>query len=328
VPLFRASLDPGLEARIRSRHALRYTHPQPDFPAFVRAASSLSWLGDRLAIVQDDTLLVALVDPDSFATSAIELPLRADGARTFDVAQGNKKEKADFEACVSAVLDGTPSLFAFGSGSHENRESIAIVRQEAAGFARSIVHVPALYAALRTEPGFLTSELNLEGALLIGDTLRLFQRSNGTPLEAAAPPYCATCDLSWAALLAHLAAPDRSRIPTLRDVRHFDLGSAEDARLTFTDAALSPHGTIAFAASAERSPNAYDDGVVTGSALGKLGAEAVTLCTLRDEQGAPVREKVEGLVFAKDSAERAFVVFDPDDHRVPATLAVVDLVGF
>jgi hypothetical protein len=328
----RAMLDPALRARIITRHALYYTHPVSDAPLFVRAASSISWFGERLAIVQDDTLLIALVDPQSFEVEAIALPLRQDGARTFDVAQGNKKQKADFEASVSSTLDGTETLFAFGSGSHENRESIAIIRQHATSFESSIVHAPALYAALRAERGFLSSELNLEGALLVGDTLRLFQRSNGTQLAADTPVCCATCDLSWSGLLAYLAAPAASQVPALRDVQHYDLGKAEDARLTFTDAALLPDGSVAFSASAESSPNAYDDGVVTGSALGKLAPGKAFLCPLVDEQGTPVRDKVEGLVVARGTASgparRAYLVFDPDDHRVAATLAEVELSGF
>lgn len=328
MPVLRASHDPSLSARIRSRHALHYGVRAPDYPGFVRAASSITWLGERLAIVQDDTLLIALVDPESCAVEAVALPLRADGARTFDVEQGNKKFKADFEGCVSARVAGSPTLFAFGSGSHENRESIAVLSRAGAQLESRIVHVPAFYAALRNLPGFLSSELNLEGALLLGDNLRLFQRSNGTPLTPGAQVCCATCDLSWPELLAHLAAPLSTPAPTLREVRNYDLGMIDGARLTFTDATLAPDGSVAFSASAEASPNAYDDGVVTGSALGKIDAHGVALCPLCDEQGAPVRDKVEGLVFAKDSRERAYAVFDPDDHRTPATLAVVELRGF
>lgn len=326
--MIRATLDPCLRARIRARHALHYTDPRSDLPPFVRAASSLTWFADRLAVVQDDTLLVALIDPDTFSVEAVELPLRADGARTFDKKQGNKKYKADFEAAVSSSLGGAPTLFAFGSGSHQNRESVAVLSQHANGWQSRIVHVPALYTGMRAVQGFLSSELNLEGALLIGDRLRLFQRSNGAALSADAPVCCATCDLDWPALLAHLAAPHEAPAPLPQDIRHYDLGLADDGRLTFTDAALLPDATIAFSASAENSPNAYDDGEVTGSALGKLDGERALLCPLLDERGSPVREKVEGLAFARESTRRAYVVFDPDDHRKPACLAEVELMGF
>jgi hypothetical protein len=328
VPAIRATLDPALRARIRARHALYYTRPRADLPPFVRAASSLTWFDDRLAVVQDDTLLVALIDPAAMTVEAVELPLRADGARTFDKEQGNKKHKADFEAAVGATLDGAPTLFAFGSGSHENRESIAVLSRSDAGWQRRIVHVPALYAGLRAAQGFLSSELNIEGAVLIGDQLRLFQRSNGSALSTSVPVCCATCDLDWPVLLAHLRAPDEAPAPLPHGIQLYDLGCADGGRLTFTDAALLPHAGITFSASAENSPNAYDDGEVTGSALGKIEGERVTLCPLLDERGSPVREKVEGLALALDTPHRAYVVFDPDDHRKPGVLAELELVGF
>jgi hypothetical protein len=97
-----------------------------------------------------------------------------------------------------------------------------------------------------------------------------------------------------------------------------------------------PDGALAFCASAESSPNAYDDGVVTGSALGILGADSARLCPLLDEHSAPVRDKVEGLALfrstpastTRGSAQHAYLVFDPDDHHAPATLAEVELLGF
>ena len=327
MPTIHATIDPALRARIRARHSLHYTRPLPGRPSYVRAASSVNWFTDRLAIVQDDTLMVALFDPATHGVEAIDLPLRADGARTFDVVQGNKKFKADFEAAVSTPVNGAPTLFAFGSGSHENRESVAILTSSQQGFESRIVHTPALYAALRAAPDFLSSELNLEGAVLIDTTLRLFQRSNGTPLSPETSATCASCDLSWPALLAHLDAPHGAP-PAIENICLYDLGRAEDARLTFTDAALLRNGSIAFSASAESSPNAYDDGEVTGSVLGKIVGDRALLCPLLDEDGKPVREKVEGLALAHNDARRAYLVFDPDDHQRAANLVEVELTGF
>ncbi|HEX6239399.1 MAG TPA: hypothetical protein VFZ61_00845, partial [Polyangiales bacterium] len=84
MPIVRASVDPHLRARIVRRHALHYTGsvPAADRPSFVRAASGLVWFQQRLAIVQDDTLLVALVDPHTMQVEALDLPLRTDGARS------------------------------------------------------------------------------------------------------------------------------------------------------------------------------------------------------------------------------------------------------
>jgi hypothetical protein len=331
VPIVRASVDPQLRARIVRRHALHYTPAvqRADHPGFVRAASGLVWFQGRLAIVQDDTLLVALVDADTLQVEALDLPLRADGARSFDVERGNKKDKPDFEACLSLQHQGRALLLAFGSGSHANRESIALVSQREGQFESRIVPVPAFYAALRASPDLLSTELNLEGAVTLGDTLRLFQRSNGALLAPGSTPTCATCDLSLSALLAHLDAPTRAPVPALRNVTHYELGQAGSGRLTFTDATTLPDTTILFSASAESSPNAYDDGEVTGSALGILRDAKAQLCLLQDEQGQPLRDKVEGVALASPAnLTRAYVVIDPDDHHKPGTLAEVELTGF
>lgn len=331
MSLVRAAEDPALRARLLSRRALRYAAPVRDGSGapqeFVRAASGLCWFRGRLAIVQDDALLLALLDPNDGAAQALELPLRADGARFFDVERGNKRDKPDLEACLTIELLGQPALLAFGSGSRPERECVAIVRPDGAGYHSELREAHALYTALRALPGFLSSELNLEGAALVGDRLRLLQRSNGSPLPGAAP-LCATCELPLGALLAYLEDPGARPPPALDQVRRYELGSIGGARLSFTDACTLRDDALLFTASAESSPNAYDDGAVAGSALGKIEPSGTRWCALRDEQGQLMRDKVEGVALDPRDPSRAFLVFDPDDHRAPATLAEVLLEGF
>ena len=111
-------------------------------------------------------------------------------------------------------------------------------------------------------------------------------------------------------------------------MRHYDLGRIGDARLTFTDAALRADGTLLYSASAESSPNAYDDGAVAGSALGVLSEQGARYTLLRDERGALALDKAEGLALRAGRVDQALVVFDPDDRTRPACLAEVTLRGF
>lgn len=330
MSLLRGHEDPALSARIVARHALSYrTQPtQPDFPSFVRAGSSLSWFLGKLAVVQDDTLSVGLIDSQTFEVDAVALPLRADGARTFDKERGNKAHKPDLEASFSATYQGAPALYALGSGSHENRESFVVLVSDGGKLRAQFIHVPELYAALRAQTGFLSTELNLEGAVLVGDTLRLFQRSNGALLAGQHEASCATCDLNFRALHAYLSDPAHVSLPALSNVRCYDLGRIGAARLTFTDVALRADGALLFSASAESSPNAYDDGAVAGSALGVLTPDGARYTLLHDEQGAASLDKAEGLALYAERSDRALVVFDPDDHHKPAELAEVELRGF
>jgi hypothetical protein len=322
--------DPALSARIVARHALHYrpVPSEPGFPSFVRAGSSLSWFLGKLAVVQDDTRALGLIDPVTFEVDAVALPLREDGARTFDKERGNKRDKPDLEASFSATYQGAPALYALGSGSHENRESIALLVSAGGALRSHFVHVPAFYAALRAQTGFLSSELNLEGAVLIGDTLRLFQRSNGALLAGHGEASCATCDVSLGELEAYLHDPTHAALPALGNVQRYDLGRLGEARLTFTDVALRSDGALLFSASAESSPNAYDDGAVAGSAVGVLTPDGARYALLRDQQGAPSLDKAEGIALRPERPDHALLVFDPDDHHEPACLAELALRGF
>lgn len=335
-PLLRAVMDESLQARVLSRRTLLYTSqaaPELLRPAHVRAASGIAWLDDRLAIIQDDASFIATIDPHTWSIDALALPAGVDGARLFDVERGNKKHKLDLEACTTVSRAGVATLLAFGSGSSPARENIVLAQHrhdvlQAEGTLRAeLVDASRLYAVLRDHPTFATSELNIEGAVYLDDRVRLFQRSNGLSRSAdGSGKACATCDLDWTELSAFLDAPASAAVPTLANVRHYDLGRVGDVAFTFTDATRLRDGTILFVASAEGSPNAIDDGVVVGTALGLIDRHGdARMCTLRDEHGHLVTDKAEGIALSRTSDDRAYVVFDPDDHNRPATLAEVAL---
>src|SRR5689334_373820 len=143
----RAVFDPELQVVVRERRALHYrdgADPSIDRPAHVRSASGVVRQGGRLAIVQDDTSFLALVDGDD--VHALPLPHSFEGARQFDDGRGNKKHKLDLEACVM-VGD---ALIGFGSGSTRARERILVVREG----APRLVDASSLYAMLRARADF------------------------------------------------------------------------------------------------------------------------------------------------------------------------------
>jgi len=122
-----AAPQASLSARIVARRPLHYgggADAALDRPAHVRAASSLSWVGARLAIVQDDAHFVALVDPRSGEAEAVALPAGPDGKRVFDEVRGTKHLKLDLEASLSYRDASGTHLLAFGSGSLPARERI------------------------------------------------------------------------------------------------------------------------------------------------------------------------------------------------------------
>jgi hypothetical protein len=330
TPRHAATLDPSLGVVVVDERPLYYSDGPDaglDRPAHVRAGSSLAWVPGGIALIQDDANFLAVVDPVTAAVRSITLPAGEGGVRQFDKIRGNKKAKLDLEAAVAVERDGETILLAFGSGSTVRREQVLVVR----GFHTDRVDVgmlyaEGLYALLRSIPGFAPGELNVEGATQVGDRLRLFGRGNGKARDKVASVN-ATCDLPLAELLAYLLAPHRNPPPTPVGVATYDLGRLGGVPLSFTDAA--GRGTaVLYAAAAEASPDAIEDGAVTGSAIGVIGADgAGRWAPVTRPDGTPYAGKLEGLVATKEEG-RLYVVVDADDPEAASLLGTVELKGF
>ncbi len=322
-----ATLQP---ARVLSRTALRYdagADVNTDRPAHVRAGSGLCvvdvpGLGPRLAVVQDDAAFIALIDPASLRVDVVTLPAGPNGARQFDKRRNNKMDKFDLESVVAVVVSDRPALLCVGSGSAPVRERFVVVRFGDEGPEVRNLKASRLFDELRRRRDFAGDELNIEGAVVVGDRLHLFNRGNGAGFAVDA-----VIDFSLRQLLQHLEDPSVNATPSLGVVRAYDLGSIAGTRLTFTDATLHPDGRTLFLAAAEASPNAVDDGEVVGTAVGILHDDGrVTLRRLVDETGEPLIDKVEGIAVDPLRPDRAFVVVDKDDADTAAELLVVQLL--
>ena len=101
-----------------------------------------------------------------------------------------------------------------------------------------------------------------------------------------------------------------------------ELGFLDGVALGFTDASPMPFaesgGRMAFAAAAEDTDNAYDDGACAGSVVGVLEADGRVVCMER-VQGT---HKIEGLVVTSSGL---LMVADPDDPSQRAPLLVGSL---
>jgi hypothetical protein len=326
-PTIRARPDPSLSARIVRSLPLLYADGADaslDRPAYVRSASGITRVAGAIALVQDDANFVAVVDAATGLARAITLPAGEGGVRQFDDLRGNKRFKLDLESCV-AVDDegGREMLLAFGSGSLPARERIVLVRHvDSDNPDARVVDASPLYAGFHGTTEFSGSELNVEGAAILGQTLRLFNRGNGAPRDGLVPVN-ASCDLDLAALLAWLRDTS-STPPSLRDVVQYDLGAVDGVPLTVTDAA--PLGaSVLYAAAAEESPDATRDGPVAGCAIGIIAGDSARYCEVEAIDGGPYRGKIEGILPLAPG--RLLAVVDPDDPRVPSTLLEIAIGG-
>ena len=339
----RARLDPSRGARVVSRTPLLYARGPDaslDRPAHVRAGSALTAWSGRLAIIQDDACFLAVLDlpttrmfdrrgggAHNALVRDVPLPMH-DGVRQFDDTRGNKHAKLDLEAAFFTA--DRDLLVAMGSGSSARRERVVLVEHPASETPGvSIVEAPELYALLRSERAFSGSELNVEGAVLQGDDVILFQRGNGAPAARAdgqvITPVDATARVTVAPLLDYLRGG--GPVPPLREIMDWDLGRIDGHRLTFTDGSIGPRSVVAFLACAEDSPNVTRDGPVSAVAIGCLDEVARTceLGLILGEHGVPILDKAEGLAFHPDDAARAFVVIDRDDPTAPSELLELHL---
>ena len=273
----------------------------------VRAASGVARFGDRWLVVQDDATHGCLWDGTS--ASPLRLLPPVDGLDLFGDADGTKGLKPDLEAVV-ALADG--SVLALGSGSTPARMRAVVVRTDAA----SVLDLTTLYGRIASALAVAPDQLNLEGACVVGDRLRWFQR--GLP-SAGAPT--ASVDVDLAAVL-------RGEQPDLVDVRRYDLGDVLGVGLAVTDALALPDGRVLVSAAAEDSPTTYDDGPVVGSALALLDDEqVVAAASVPLLDGQVLKVEGLGLVAEADDELELVAVVDADDPLTPSTMLALRVSG-
>ena len=278
-----------------------------DRPAHVRAASGLTWFGDRLVVVQDDALFVGVVDRASGVVDDLVLPSES-GVRTFDAARANKRDKPDFEA--ACVVGDT--LLAFGSGGPLPARQVVLRWTPPA--APAIIAMREWYAVLLEELVFERGALNLEGAVVVGDQLWLGNRGGDTTGTRATPDVLAK--LSTREFMAILDG-SRDAAEFSIDAREIELGDLDGVGLHISDLTADARGVWLLAA-AEPTTNFFDDGAVVGSVIGRIDEETWTAVV--DENGELLREKLEGFVLDREREDRIWAVNDADDPNRAAEI--------
>jgi hypothetical protein len=314
-----AQVDDDLRAVLGPGRALRFNDlavdAADDLASYVRAASAVRRLGARLMVVQDDVNALATIDATGAVTPLL-LPVGHEGRRRFDSERGNKRYKWDLEACV-VLPDGR--LIALGSGSSRERERLVLVAPDG---AVRVHEGSAAYDGLRRVTDAMEVELNLEGAVVRGDRLRLFQRGNGWTPDGST----ANAVIDWR-LSDFLDWIDRAGPPPRpAEVVRVDLGSLGGTPFGFTDATVTAQGRLAFVACAEESADVRSDGPVLGCCFGWLDDDAVSVVPVVESDGRATPLKLEGLEARPDAGSLVFdVVADMDSPRMPALLCELRL---
>lgn len=276
------------------------------------AASGMWIVNQTLYVVADDQLqlgVFSLLDTEPGTTLNI-IP----GVLPTDAKQ-RKAVKPDFES-----LTGLPpsasypygALLALGSGSTELRKRAMLwpFNQH-----QKLVDKPQLFSlqALYQPLEALFGDLNIEGVVVQGDCLKLWQRANNQQRDNAVIEYC----LSEFYRLID-AQPQDAVLIQPQHIERYDLGEVAGVPLTFTDACALAGGGCLFTAVAENTDNSYEDGECVGAAIGLLDQQR----QLRWIKAVQPLYKIEGISAQQvdDGLLKVYLVSDADNPSVPAKL--------
>lgn len=292
-----------------------------DDGAPVRAASAVVPFAGGFLVVPDDATHAAWFRGSS--VSAVRLLPPTGGHELFSDATGTKHLKPDLEAACDLTGEDGPAALIMGSGSSPARMRWVLLQLEHGEPRPHVADMTPLYARVAESLSLRPEELNLEGACVVGDVLRWYQR--GLP-SAGLPSGSVDLDLRTA-VAAVLGQVEPSTV-TVTGPRTYDLGAAAGVGLAITDVVTLDDGTLIASAAAEDSPNPRDDGPVVASCLVRLDDTVVTdVVPLPPVEGGVI--KVEGLMVLEGDQDGALLLAVADvDNADAASLATRVRVRF
>ncbi|MEO8805321.1 MAG: hypothetical protein ABI433_04515 [Burkholderiaceae bacterium] len=230
--------------------------------------------------------------------------------------KARKRLKPDLETLLCLPpFGGSPNaaLLALGSGSRANRSTGVVIPLGDGGEPSADIRsfdLESLYTPLREALG----EINIEGAMLVGDEFVLLNRGVAGRTDNAAARY------PLPALIDALEGSVSAVKPA--SIRRFMLGHIEGVPLAFTDAAALPGGGWVFTAVAEDTRDSYADGHCRGSVVGVVDARGALVATHRLDRLV----KVEGIAVHVDGAGMTLcMVTDADDPAQGSQLLLARL---
>ncbi len=266
---------------IRVKEVFSFKNP------FITAASGLVHSNNTLYVVSDDERGIISLQLDLTEKAAYHA---IGGKRLPEDPAKRKKEKPDFE-CLALFSN---SLLLIPSGSTSSRDQGALVNLD--DFKIKPLSFKKSYQYLSKH----IPDLNIEGAVINGDHIILFQRGNGPN------KFNAIIDLKLEDLIRDNL--DQSTITPV------DLGSHNNINLGFTDATIHKD-RIYFLSVGEASESTYHDGQFEGAYLGIMGFDGV----IQKLNPLLIDFKPEGLTIVDDYL---YIVTDSDNRTIESKLYI------
>lgn len=270
------------------------------------SASALSVSGDSIFVAGDDTPVLYQFDKAFRQVGTFLLLPHFAGQERIP-----KPQKPDLESMAEGLYDGKPCLALFGSGSLSPQRDSMYLFFPGEPDNTEVFDINFLYQQIRESANITADELNIEGAVIAGETLHLFNRGRNF-----------VASLSWTQLLKALY--QKSNIFDLEVlITPVPLPDHQGVPMGFSGASLAP-GTnwMLFTATVEDTKNWYDDGEILGSYAGGLylpesgAAEITWLAPVTDHNGVGVKDKIESIAYLHTDAQgrlHALAVTDNDD---------------
>lgn len=264
---------------------------------FISAASGLILINKEFYVVSDDDLSLY-----SFGQKDLEhnLKVKLFAGKLPKDKKARKKIKPDLECLVQMPVSSFHpygAILAVPSGSEKNRTRGALINFNKKGeLTKKVQEIDFkdIYEYLRG----VFPELNIEGAVVVGDKLKLFQRGNGKKAQNA------SIDMNLQSLLLNEVE--------ISHIEEYELQKIDGVHYSFTDV-CSHKDHVWFLAVAENSKSTFLDGEVLGSILGKMSSYGKILATY--ELG--MKSKPEGLCV---DGKNFYVVTDDDDPKVASKI--------
>jgi len=265
----------------------------------IRAGSGLAWQEKRLIAVQDDALSAGRVDPKTGKTELIIF--ETDGQNRL-----GEEDRPDFEAALSGP---NGEIYILGSGATSSRQIIA--RLDFVNGEVALIHAMRFYDVIAKA---LARPPNIEGAVLVGDVLRLFHRGSATRTDPSTsidmPASC--IDGTGARVLCTTT---------------FDLGSINGVPFAFTDATRLGDDAILYTAVAAEGHAVDREGKPISVAIGVIRNDEARWTLLWEQSGQNSGRGVEGIILDDPSAREGWLITDPVRAEASSELCRLKLTG-
>ena len=265
----------------------------------IPSASGIAIKDGNAFIVCDDGTGIYKIDLENFQQEKIPV-----AGLPFDEYREDKSVKHDFESACFAKWQDKEYLLALGSGSAEPRDSVLLLNTSDYS-DQKILSLNTLYRQLQLLTGTDSTQWNIEGLTIAGDSTIILNRGNNLMITCSTNAYFS------------LLLNEQDTLPRI-SYRKIKLPFIEQHEARFSGVCTIDENHLLFCASVEDTPDWTQDGPVLGSYFGIYSLQdnkVIATYLLKDKQNKIVKEKIESVdIFQKTRDDLIFLTTADNDN--------------